>query len=182
MIHPQSSHLPSQQGLTLVEILIGLAVVSVALSLAIPSLDGLRQRIELYGAATQVETDVQFARGESVSRNRTVRMTLHDSSSGTCYIVHTGPAAACSCSGASAASCGTSGEVLRSFSMPAGGRVRIRSAVKSMTFDPVRGTVTPTATLRVESDDGRALHQVVNLFGRVRTCSLGGKLPGEKAC
>jgi type IV fimbrial biogenesis protein FimT len=51
-----------------------------------------------------------------------------------------------------------------------------------MTFDPVKGTVTPTATLRVESKDGRALHQVVNLLGRIRTCSPGGKLPGEKTC
>jgi type IV fimbrial biogenesis protein FimT len=182
MIHPQSSHRPSQRGLTLIETLIGLAIVSVTLGLAAPGLDALRQRMELHGAAAQVETDVQFARSEAVARSRTVRMTLHESTGGSCYIVHTGPAAACSCGGAAGASCGASGEVLRSSSMPADGRVRIRSAVRSMTFDPVKGTVTPTATLRVESRDGRALHQVVNLLGRVRTCSPGGKLPGEKAC
>jgi type IV fimbrial biogenesis protein FimT len=182
VIHSQSSRLTSQRGLTLVESLSGLAVASVALGLAIPSLDALRQRMELHGTAAQVETDLQFARSESVSRNRTVRMTLRESGGGTCYLVHTGPAAACSCGIASGASCDAGGEVLKSFSMPADGRVRIRSAVKTMTFDPVKGTVTPTATLRVESADGRALHQVVNLFGRVRTCSPGGKMPAEKTC
>lgn len=159
-----------------------MAIVSVALGLAVPSLDALRQRMELYGAAAQLETDVQFARSEAVSRNRSVRMTMHDSTTGSCYIIHTGPAAACSCAGTGGASCGAGSDVLRSSSLLADGRVRIRSAVKSMTFDPVKGTFTPTATLRVESKDGRALHQVVNVLGRVRTCSPAGKLPGEKIC
>jgi type IV fimbrial biogenesis protein FimT len=158
----------------LIETLSSLAVVSVTLGLAAPSLDALRQRLELHSLAAQVETDVQYSRSEAVARSRTVRMTLHESIAGSCYIVHTGPAAACTCGGASGASCGTSGEVLRSMSMPADGRVRIRSAVRSMTFDPVKGTVTPTATLRVESKAGRAWHQVVNLLGRIRTGSPGG--------
>jgi type IV fimbrial biogenesis protein FimT len=182
VIQPPSPRLLSERGLTLVETLSGLAVVSVTLGLATPGLEALRQRMELHGAAAQVETDVQFARSEAVARGRTVRMTMHESIGGSCYIVHTGPTVACSCGGATGASCGTGGEVLRSSSMPADGRVRIRSAVRSITFDPVKGTVTPTATLRVESRDGRALHQVVNLLGRVRTCSPGGKLPGEKTC
>lgn len=72
--------------------------------------------------------------------------------------------------------------MLRSFSIPADNRIRIRSAVKCMTFDPVKGTVTPAATLRVESGDGRALHQVVDLPGRVRTSSPGGRPLGDPAC
>lgn len=182
MIHPQPSRRSSQRGVTLIETLSGLAVVSVTVGLAAPALDALRQRMELHGAAAQIETDLQFARSEAVARSRTVRMTLHESIGGSCTIVHTGPAAACSCAGAAGASCGAAGEVLRSMWLPADGRVRIRSAVRSVTFDPVKGTVTPTATLRIESRDGRALHQVVNLLGRVRTCSPGGKLPGERTC
>jgi type IV fimbrial biogenesis protein FimT len=58
----------------------------------------------------------------------------------------------------------------------------VRSASKSLTFDPVRGTVTPTATLRVEARDGKAIHQIVNLLGRVRSCSPQGLLAGERAC
>jgi type IV fimbrial biogenesis protein FimT len=58
----------------------------------------------------------------------------------------------------------------------------VRSASKSITFDAVRGTVTPTATLRVEARDGRAIHQVVNLLGRVRSCSPLGRVGGERVC
>jgi type IV fimbrial biogenesis protein FimT len=62
------------------------------------------------------------------------------------------------------------------------GIVQVRSASRSVTFDPVRGTVTPTATLRVEARDGRAIHQVVNVLGRIRSCSPQGLAAGERAC
>jgi type IV fimbrial biogenesis protein FimT len=58
----------------------------------------------------------------------------------------------------------------------------VRSASKSLTFDPVKGTVTPTATLRVEARDGRAIHQIVNLLGRVRSCTPGGRVSDERSC
>jgi type IV fimbrial biogenesis protein FimT len=62
------------------------------------------------------------------------------------------------------------------------GPVQVRSASKSLTFDPLKGTVTPTATLRVEGKDGRAIHQVINLLGRVRSCSPNGRVLDERAC
>jgi len=99
-------------------------------------------------------------------------------------MVRTGPAGNCSCDGRapSAASCGGGSELLRATSFAAGGPVQVRSSTKSMTFDPVRGTVTPTATLRIEATDGRAFHQVVNLLGRVRTCSPQARVVDERAC
>ncbi len=51
-----------------------------------------------------------------------------------------------------------------------------------MLFDPVRGTTTPTATVRVVAADGRAIHQIVNIMGRVRACSPGGAVSGYRAC
>jgi type IV fimbrial biogenesis protein FimT len=98
-------------------------------------------------------------------------------------MVHTGPAADCSCgvAGQPAACSGTS-ELLRSMSLAERDDVQVRSSVKSMTLDPVKGTVTPTATLRVEARDGRAIHQIVNLVGRIRSCSPQGKVAGERAC
>jgi type IV fimbrial biogenesis protein FimT len=71
---------------------------------------------------------------------------------------------------------------LHAVSFAAQGPVQVRSTTRSLTFDPVRGTVTPTATLRVEARDGRAIHQVVNLLGRVRSCSPLGRDAGERTC
>jgi type IV fimbrial biogenesis protein FimT len=98
-------------------------------------------------------------------------------------MVHTGPAADCSCGvpGQPAACSGTS-QLLRSVSLAERDDVQVRAAVKNITLDPVKGTVTPTATLRIEARDGRAIHQVVNLIGRVRTCSPQGQVAGERAC
>ena len=73
-------------------------------------------------------------------------------------------------------------ELLRAVTLDPKGDVQVRSASKSVAFDPLKGTVTPTATLRVEARDGRAIHQVVNLLGRVRSCSPQGRNAGELAC
>jgi type IV fimbrial biogenesis protein FimT len=46
----------------------------------------------------------------------------------------------------------------------------------------VHGTVTPTATFKLESTEGVAVHQVVNVMGRTRSCVASGALPGFKTC
>jgi type IV fimbrial biogenesis protein FimT len=173
-----------QRGFSLTEAMCVLVVVSLAIGTALPGLGSLRQKADLAGAAAQFETDMQFARGQAVALNRNVQLTLHEANGATCYIVHTGPAANCSCSGQdpSASACGNGSSMLRAVSFAPQGMVQVRSASKSLTFDPVKGTVTPTATLRVEARDGRAVHQIVNLLGRVRSCSPQGRMAGETAC
>jgi type IV fimbrial biogenesis protein FimT len=155
---------------------------SLAIGSSVPGLSSLRQRAELAGVAAQLETDIQFARGHAAAMNRSVRLSLSETSGSTCYIVHTGSAADCSCTASGAAMCRGDAEALRAVSFAAQGPVQVRSSTKSMVFEPARGTVTPTATLRVEGRDGRALHQVVNLMGRVRTCSPAGSVAGERSC
>lgn len=171
-----------QRGLSLIETMSVLSIVSVAVGAAMPGLGSLRQKAELAGVAAQLETDVQFARAQAVAANRTVQLTLREAGGATCYIVHTGPAANCRCGGPEPAACGDDAELLRAASFAAPGPVQVRSTTRSLTFDPVRGTVTPTATLRVEARDGRAIHQIVNLLGRVRSCSPLGRDAGERTC
>ncbi len=127
---------------------------------------------------------MQFARGQAVALNRTVQLTLREADGATCYMVHMGPAADCTCSGQEpgASSCENGAQLLRAVSFASQGTVQVRSASRSLTFDPVRGTVTPTATLRVEARDGRRIHQIVNLLGRVRSCSPQAGVAGERAC
>lgn len=174
---------PQQRGVSLIEAMSVVAILSIVLGTALPSFTALRQRADLVGVATQLETDVQFARGQAAAMGHPVRLTLRESAGATCYIIHTGPAAQCSCASIeAAASCTGDAELLRSVSLAATSDVQVRSASKSVAFDPVKGTVTPTATLRVEARDGRAIHQVVNLLGRVRSCAPGGRLAGESAC
>jgi len=174
----------TQRGVSLIETMSVLCVISLAIGTAMPSLGSLRQKAELAGVAAQVETDVQFARSQALALNRTVQLTLREADGSTCYIVHTGPATDCTCSGQvpGASACDNESQLLRAVSFASQGMVQVRSASRSLTFDPVRGTVTPTATLRVEARDGRRIHQIVNLLGRIRSCSPQGGVAGERAC
>ena len=181
-MHSQHSRKQPQQGVTLIEAASVVAILSIVIGTTLPGFASLRQRADLAGVAAQLETDVQFARSQAAAFGHPVRLTLRESAGATCYMIHTGPAAQCSCGDAEAASCSGDAELLRSVSLAARGDVQVRSVSKSIAFDPVKGTVTPTATLRVEARDGRAIHQVVNLLGRVRSCSPGGRLAGEFAC
>ena len=173
---------PQQRGVTLVEATSVVAILSIVVGSALPSFSSLRERADLAGVAAQLETDVQFARSQAAAYGHPVQLTLRESGGSTCYMVHTGPAAQCACGATATAACSGDAELLRSVSLAPTGDVQVRSASKSIAFDPVKGTATPTATLRVEARDGRAIHQVVNLLGRVRSCSPSGRLAGELTC
>ena len=55
--------------------------------------------------------------------------------------------------------------------LAAADRVSVGANVASIAFDPLHGTSTPTGTLRLVDAGGRAVHHVVNVMGRVRSCT-----------
>ena len=99
-----------------------------------------------------------------------------------CYMVHSGNAAQCRCAGPGPARCDAGAQALRTAHLAAADGIVLQSNVGSIVFDPLHGTCTPTGTFRLVAADGRALHQVVNLMGRVRTCSPQGAVAGHAAC
>lgn len=178
-----AANIPSRQcGLTLIELCATCAVAAVLVGTAIPSYQSLITRKALEGRSTELAADLQFARTEAVSRNVGVRVSFRSDSSGTCYTVHTGATSACSCAGSAPATCSAGAVAIKSVHLPATGPVRLQANVGSMLFDPLRGTVTPTGTIRLIDRQGRAIHQVVNVMGRVRACSPGAQVPGLRAC
>jgi len=171
----------SQRGWTLVEALISLSVSAIALGTAVPGFHDARERRHIDGAAAQLETDLQMARSLAVLHNRTVRVGFRSDSSGSCYVVHSGGPGACTCDASGAAICTTGAEALRSMGYPADLPLTLTSNAASMAFEHVRGTVTPTSTVRI-TGRGRAVHIVTNIMGRVRACSPSSASPGYPAC
>ncbi len=171
-----------QRGVTLVESLIGLAVAGVLAGAAAPGFEQLRQRRHFEGAVAQLETDLHLARSEAVAQNRSVRISFRADEAGSCYVIHTGAADACRCDATGAAQCVSGQLSFRSVRFAGNGPIRLQANVPSILFDAHLGTVTPTGTMKLVGPDGRAVHVIINLLGRVRSCSPGGAVAGQPKC
>lgn len=174
-----------QRGITLVEMAITLALLAVLVCSAVPSFSHLIERQRLGGLAAQLATDVQFVRSASVWRNEPLRLSLYSAAGGTCYVLHSGARDQCACSApALAAVCTGDAVQLKTVSIPASTGLSVQANVASILFDPLHGTSTPAGTLRVVSTAAGSIHHIVNVLGRVRTCTPSGSpaLPGYRTC
>lgn len=169
-------------GFSVVELCCTLSIGSLLLGSALPVVNGMRDSQRLQAAAALLETDLQHARSQAIATHQPVRVQVQQrADGGSCYVVHTGPASSCSCD-TGVARCDDGSRLLRVESqLPAQGVV-LQPLARSLVFDARSGTVTPTATFKFTAGDGRSLHQVVNIMGRVRSCSPGGKVGGLRRC
>ena len=117
-----------------------------------------------------------------MARNRPLRISFDNSDGASCYVIHTGAAQQCSCAADGSAVCQGDAIAERSVRFAAGGAVSLKSNSRSVLFDPVRGTSTPTATVQLKAGSGMAIHQVLNIMGRVRSCSPAPALSGYARC
>ncbi len=178
----------SQQGLTLLEMLVAMGLVAIVATSAAPSMAALMEQRRIEAVASELATDLQSARSQAVARNQVLSMSLKPSaSSAACYLVHTGEPSACGCVADSAsATCTAPAQLIKAVFIKERGDLVLRASSASMRFDPLHGTVTPTATWRVNNrktgTNYREVAQVVNVMGRVRSCSPDAAMPGYAAC
>ncbi len=175
------------QGLTLVELLVVMALTALVLHSATLSFSGWLQRQHLLGVSAQFNADLQWLRSAAVTRHRILRMSFQDTPAGTCYVLHSGEVDACRCTAdvraEPAVQCADGTELLRAALVPASRRIRLQANVTSLRVDPRHGTFTPTGSIDVSALDGSsALRHIVNILGRVRTCTPGPRFPGYGAC
>ena len=75
------------RGVTLIELLIGLAIVAVLLGLAVPSFRVFMQNTQIRNAADAALNGMQLARAEAIRRNKPVQFQLNTGSGWTVTIV-----------------------------------------------------------------------------------------------
>lgn len=173
---------PTQRGITLIESCMVLAVSTVLATTAAPGMQDLIAARRLDNAATQLAGDIQLIRTAAVVRNQALRLSFHARSGGSCYVIHTGAAADCDCSAPGPAVCRGTAREIKTVTIADADRVSVVPNVGSVLFDPMHGTSTPTGTLRVVGADGREVRHVINVMGRVRTCSPAPVVRGYRAC
>lgn len=173
----------AQLGASLVDAAAALAIASILAASAAPAMDSLRHRARVESVAALLETTIQQARSEAVAANRSVRLAFENDAQSSCWVVHTGPAGACRClTLATQPVCNEGARSLQWSRFEQRQGVRVTSNVPSLGFDPVTGTVTPTATLSVAGGAGHGMNVVVNIMGRPRSCSTAGEVPGQPRC
>ena len=181
LIDDSATRRGAPRGFTLVEAAVVVAIGAITLSAAAPSLRATIERRHLDGVATQLAADLHFTRSTALARNEPMRLSFHADAAASCYLIHTGAKALCSCTGGHAA-CSGDAALIRSVALPAERNVAVLANVASILFDPLHGTSTPAGTVRAVAASGASVRHVVNVLGRVRSCSPTGAFSGWRAC
>ncbi len=152
----------SARGFTLIEMVVAVAVLGILAVVAAPAIGEYLATQRLKGAAEELQTDLQFARMESVQRNAAVTVTL----AGTGYTITRGATA------------------VKSVTIGGGSSVS-GGATMVAVFDPVRTTATitngPDITV-ANTATSRTLRVSLSTMGRVSICSPGGAVKGYDTC
>jgi type IV fimbrial biogenesis protein FimT len=163
----------SGSGFTLIELVVTIAVAGILVALVIPSFTNFFSKRRVEGVATELVTDLQYARAEAVARNRNAMVTFGNA----CYVIYVSPATATTPS-----SCTVSdpSAVVKAVTVQGVNLTRLNSLV-TVTFEPVLGSAandsgSDPAVAEVTAPSGKLWKLQVRLSnqGRVKTCSPAG--------
>jgi prepilin-type N-terminal cleavage/methylation domain-containing protein len=192
---------PMRRGFTLIEALVTVAILSVILTLTMPSaVDWIViQRVK--ANAAEVATDLRFGRGESIKRNQRVVVAFKEvAGNQTCYVVHTRyNNLNCDCTKGAGNSCNQSVDPnvredwdtlveLKTVTTPASTKVAITALNGDFSFVAPNGYPKLPAgavaqAVKVDGHDSRVLHVVTNATGRPQVCApSGSRIVGYPAC
>jgi type IV fimbrial biogenesis protein FimT len=168
----------AQRGVTLIELMLALIVLSVLVALGVPSFQAWLQNAQIRNAADAVMNGITLARTEAVRRNRLVYFTFDGGSNWTVVCTRCANNAdeivqqRQGDEGSSAAKIDSGGRTMVTFS-PIGAPMSTNPADGSM---PI-GTIDFTSS--VTMDALRPLRIVISPAGSVRMCDPDPKLPAD---
>ena len=179
----QSKAFPTRQrGLSLIECCMTLAIASILVGTAAPSFIEFNKKRVFDGSTNELVTDLYFARSAATAHQEGVRVSFQAVATGSCMLVHTGATLDCTCDSAGAAQCSNGATLIKANYYSTARGINVAANVASIRFDPTHGMATPAGTVRVTTSSGQAVNHIVNITGRVRSCSPGGSVKGYKPC
>jgi len=178
-----NAHRPcGRRGFTLVELMIGLAVLAVLTTLVVPSMGSALQRQRLRAAAEHLAADLTEARFEATRRGQALHV-LPRSGANWCWTVARQPA--CDCDEPAAPGSASCQFSRSSQTDHAGVKLLQARAVELAPGGTAGGPGhTPGAVQAAlfEGQPGQQLRVVVTALGRSRVCAPAAPLPGVPAC
>jgi len=166
-----SKQASGQQGFTLVELLIVIAIIAILLSLAAPSFNEFFEKNRLKRAAEEVYGLVTKARAETVIRD--ADMTVAVDTATWCLGYAATPGCDCTLAVGEAASCSVSvagTPVLQVVDASSFSGIDIDNGSNDSTFMSVQGTA-DGGNIHLKTDGGWELKVIVSGMGRVRICA-----------
>lgn len=160
------------KGLTLIELMIGLGICAVLMSLALPSFASYLQRQRLKAAAQGLELDLREARYESARRGAALNLVFVNGPDW-CYAIASQPD--CDCRIQQPCRIKTvRGSDLRGVQL---------SETQAARFDPASGSVDrPGTTAVLLAAGGERVRVSLSPLGRPHVCTLEGTLPPLPGC
>lgn len=177
------------RGFTMIELMVALAIVAIVITLAAPSFTGFMAKKRVEGVLSELSTDLQYARGEAVAKNKTVRITFDTG----CYLITDQPdgsSPSSTCSQTGTPTLGSGAVNVKHVQLQSGTSASL-SPVSSLTyieFDPVRGIATfstgaGSGSVDVVSSIGSwQLRATVTAVGSMSVCSPSGSVSGYTSC
>jgi type IV fimbrial biogenesis protein FimT len=162
------------RGFTIIELMVVVALVAVILAVAAPSFTSTLARKRMEGVASELATDIQYARSEAAQRNAAVGVVFGPA----CYTVYVlGSTNATSCT-----ALGTGATSLKAVSISGGSSLAFAPTVSGafIAFDPLRGmaidagsgTSDLSGTVTVTNVAGNwQIQALVTKVGRTKLCS-----------
>lgn len=168
------------RGLTLLELLVTLSILTLVLTLGVPSLLSAQRNMQLKGALEVSYFAFQQARSMAISKQQDIRLVL-DASSNWCLALTA--AEQCNCQlfqdcvidGVEYAVRGTD------FHLIALSEVKFGKQQQAV-FDGVRGLAVGNAGSTIFSDGVNRAKLILSNMGRVRICVLDGQVGAYPAC
>ncbi len=206
MLKTPMLRLPSHaQGMTLIELMVGVTLIAVVLMLGMPSLSLWMQNSRIRTAAETLQNSMQHARAEAVRRNQVVRIQLVDALDDSCSLSTGGANWATNLGAGSnpAASCGhaiddsSDPKLVQKGPISTAQNVRLNASQAVYAFSGMgqqaattNPTVTPPSGMTVQisatqgscvKDGGevRCLNVVVSPAGQVRMCDPSVTTAGD---
>jgi prepilin-type N-terminal cleavage/methylation domain-containing protein len=149
-----------RHGFTMVELLIAMVVLAVLAGLAAPSFNEQMARRRLEGVATDLSTDLQFARSQAVADRGVIRVVIENG--GTRYRLING-----------------TGTDVKTVNLPDG--ITATNGV-TVVYDQLRGMSNATQIVVSNTRTAAQLRVDTAVMGRVSICTPGGGMKGYSSC